>query len=335
MVRSKAEAPHFYVEMDVSTDALRDVRDQANRDAGDKRARLTYTHLMIKACALALEKFPSVNATFRAEENDIAMFDAINIGARGRRAGRAGRADREGLPGQVRLAARRGGELADPARAHAQARSPPTTRTARSRSRTSACSVSIASTRSSRRRRARSWPCPRSRERPVVRSGGSRSARMTTLGLSVDHRVLDGVRAAQFLAEIKRLLEAPRELVQDGHELRQLARSRSAAWAAFRTRRRSSCRKICARGSAAGEAPETILLLEHPDVITYGRSAKDGNTLAVRHRSATARLRRVPREPRRRRDLARSRAARRLSAARPRSATAPTCTATCARSRAR
>ena len=66
--------------MDVSTDALREVRDQANRDAGDKRARLTYTHLMIKACALALEKFPQVNATFRAEENDIAMFDAINIG---------------------------------------------------------------------------------------------------------------------------------------------------------------------------------------------------------------------------------------------------------------
>lgn len=28
-----------------------------------------------------------------------------------------------------------------------------------------------------------------------------------------------------------------------------------------------------------GEAPETILLLEHPDVITYGRGAKDGNTL--------------------------------------------------------
>jgi lipoate-protein ligase B len=30
-----------------------------------------------------------------------------------------------------------------------------------------------------------------------------------------------------------------------------------------------------------GEAPETILLLEHPDVITYGRGAKDGNTLRV------------------------------------------------------
>ena len=39
---------------------------------------------------------------------------------------------------------------------------------------------------------------------------------MTTLGLSVDHRVLDGVKAAQFLAEIKRLLESPEELVKDG-----------------------------------------------------------------------------------------------------------------------
>ena len=58
MVRSKAEAPHFYIQMDVSTDALREVRDQVNRDAGDKRPRLTYTHLMLKAAALALERHP-------------------------------------------------------------------------------------------------------------------------------------------------------------------------------------------------------------------------------------------------------------------------------------
>jgi pyruvate dehydrogenase E2 component (dihydrolipoamide acetyltransferase) len=54
-------------------------------------------------------------------------------------------------------------------------------------------------------------------ERPVVRAGRMEIGTMTTLSLSVDHRVLDGVRAAQFLGEIKRLLEAPRELVQDGH----------------------------------------------------------------------------------------------------------------------
>ena len=36
-----------------------------------------------------------------------------------------------------------------------------------------------------------------------------------TLGLSVDHRVMDGVKAAQFLAELKRLLEEPEELLRD------------------------------------------------------------------------------------------------------------------------
>ena len=54
-------------------------------------------------------------------------------------------------------------------------------------------------------------------ERPIVRDGRIEIGSLTTLGLSVDHRVLDGVRAAQFLAEIKRLLETPSELVQDGH----------------------------------------------------------------------------------------------------------------------
>ena len=38
---------------------------------------------------------------------------------------------------------------------------------------------------------------------------------MTTLGLSVDHRVLDGVKAARFLGELRRLLEHPEELVED------------------------------------------------------------------------------------------------------------------------
>ena len=41
---------------------------------------------------------------------------------------------------------------------------------------------------------------------------------VTTLGLSVDHRVLDGVKAAQFLGEIRRLLENPEELTRDATE---------------------------------------------------------------------------------------------------------------------
>ena len=52
--------------------------------------------------------------------------------------------------------------------------------------------------------------------RPVVTDGELAIASMTTLGLSVDHRVLDGVKASVFLAEIRRLLEEPEELVGDG-----------------------------------------------------------------------------------------------------------------------
>jgi pyruvate dehydrogenase E2 component (dihydrolipoamide acetyltransferase) len=52
--------------------------------------------------------------------------------------------------------------------------------------------------------------------RPVARDGELAVASVTTLGLSVDHRVLDGVRAAQLLGEVRRLLEQPEELMSGG-----------------------------------------------------------------------------------------------------------------------
>jgi pyruvate dehydrogenase E2 component (dihydrolipoamide acetyltransferase) len=218
MVKSKAEAPHFYIQMDVSTDALRGVRDQANRDAGDKRARLTYTHLMLKACALALEKFPSVNATYRPEENDIAIYDAINVGlavdvqdelvaptvkdCQGKTVWQLAE-EANSLIQRARMRKLQPQDYADGTftisnlgmfgvdRFYAIITPP----------QSSILSVSAIA------------------ERPVVREGRMEIGSMTTLGLSVDHRVLDGVRAAQFLAEIKRLLEEPRELVRDDHGL--------------------------------------------------------------------------------------------------------------------
>lgn len=216
MVRSKAEAPHFYVEMDVSTDALRDVRDQANRDAGDKRARLTYTHLMIKACALALEKFPTVNATFRAEENDIAIFEAINIGLA------VDVQDELVAPTVKDCQGKSVWQLAEEANSLIQR--------ARMRKLQPADYADGTFTISNLgmfgvdRFYAIITP-PQSSilavsaiaERPLVRDGRVEIGSLTTLSLSVDHRVLDGVRAALFLGEIKRLLETPRELVQDGH----------------------------------------------------------------------------------------------------------------------
>lgn len=48
-------------------------------------------------------------------------------------------------------------------------------------------------------------------ERPVVRGGQVVIRRLMTATLSSDHRVVDGVGAARFLATLKGLLEAPED----------------------------------------------------------------------------------------------------------------------------
>ncbi|MFI5314462.1 MAG: dihydrolipoamide acetyltransferase family protein [Myxococcota bacterium] len=216
MVRSKAEAPHFYIQMDVSTEALRALRDQVNRDAGEKRPRLTYTHLMLKAAAIALERHPQVNATYRPEENDIALYDAINIGLA------VDVQDELVAPTVKDCQGRTVWQLAEQANSLIQR--------ARMRKLQPADYADGTFTISNLgmfgvdRFYAIITP-PQSSilsvssiaERPIVRDGRIEIGSITTLGLSVDHRVVDGVRAAQFLAEIKRLLEQPHELAQDGN----------------------------------------------------------------------------------------------------------------------
>jgi pyruvate dehydrogenase E2 component (dihydrolipoamide acetyltransferase) len=218
MVRSKAEAPHFYIQMDVSTEALRELRDQVNREAGDKRPRLTYTHLMLKAAALALERHPQVNATYRSEENDIAVYDAINIGLA------VDVQDELVAPTVKDCQGRNVWQLAEEANSLIQR--------ARMRKLQPADYADGTFTISNLgmfgvdRFYAIITP-PQSSilsvaaivEKPVVREGRIAIGSITTLGLAVDHRVVDGVRAAQFLAEIKRLIEQPRELAQDGNAL--------------------------------------------------------------------------------------------------------------------
>ena len=51
------------------------------------------------------------------------------------------------------------------------------------------------------------------REAPVVENGELKASRVMSLCVSVDHRVIDGVVAAQFLARVKELLEAPGQLL--------------------------------------------------------------------------------------------------------------------------
>jgi len=47
------------------------------------------------------------------------------------------------------------------------------------------------------------------RESVLVKDGAMRAGRVMTMTLSSDHRIIDGVLAAQFLAKLKAFLEAP------------------------------------------------------------------------------------------------------------------------------
>jgi pyruvate dehydrogenase E2 component (dihydrolipoamide acetyltransferase) len=215
MVRSWDEAPHFYLQMDVRTDGLKTVRDRMNAESGDERPRLTYTHLIIKAAALGLERFAEANATYRPDEHNIALFDAINIGlavdvndelvaptvknCQGKSVFQLAEAANQ-LIQRARMRKLQPEDYADGTftisnlgmfgvdRFYAIVTPP----------QSSILSVSAI------------------QQRPIVVDGEITIGTMTTLGLSVDHRVLDGVKASQFLAEIKRLLESPEELVKDG-----------------------------------------------------------------------------------------------------------------------
>lgn len=76
-VQSKQTIPHFYLTMPVDMDRATDMLAQLNARTPD--TRITVNDLVVKACAVALTRFPDVNVSFLPEER-IRKHAAINIG---------------------------------------------------------------------------------------------------------------------------------------------------------------------------------------------------------------------------------------------------------------
>lgn len=74
MVESKTRAPHFYVEADVPMEAVLAAVDNAPADA----PRRTVTTYLIRACVVALQKHPRLNARWRGDVLEPAA--AVNLG---------------------------------------------------------------------------------------------------------------------------------------------------------------------------------------------------------------------------------------------------------------
>jgi len=211
MVDSKQTAPHFYVSMHVDAEPMRALRDRLK---GEGR-RVTYTHMLIKAAALALEAFPEVNATWR--EDGIVKFNPINIA----------------------VAVAVGDELVAPVVKDCQGRGLEDLAVASDALIQKAREKKLAPEDYSDGTftisnlgmfgvdafyaiitppQATVLSVGRMRDVPVADGGELRVRPRITLGLGCDHRVLDGAKAAQFLAEFKRILESPQELLAEGGE---------------------------------------------------------------------------------------------------------------------
>lgn len=211
MVESKQTTPHFYVSMHVDAEPMRALRDRLK---GEGR-RVTYTHMLIKAAALALDAFPEVNATWR--EDGIVKFNPINVAV-------AVAVGDELVAPVVKDCQGRGlDDLAGASDALIQkAREKKLSPEDYSDGTFTISNLGMFGVDSFYAiitpPQATVLSVGRMRDVAVADGGELRVGPRITLGLGCDHRVLDGAKAAQFLAEFKRILENPEELLAEGGE---------------------------------------------------------------------------------------------------------------------
>ncbi len=78
LTESKQTIPHFYVSNEVKMDDAMSLRQVLNTSAGEGGVKVSVNDMIVKACALALEKFPEVNSSYR--DGQFFQHKHINIG---------------------------------------------------------------------------------------------------------------------------------------------------------------------------------------------------------------------------------------------------------------
>jgi pyruvate dehydrogenase E2 component (dihydrolipoamide acetyltransferase) len=203
LAESKFTAPHFYVTVDIDMDAAVAVREQIQRV---ENAKVSFNDLVVKACAKALTRFPMVNASWGNEK--ITTHGGVHVGV--------AVAIPDGLiTPVVRDADRKtvldiSREVKDLAQRARDRKLKPEEFTG------STFTISNLGMFDVTEFTAIINP-PESailavgsvRQQPVVRDGQITVGHVMKVTLSSDHRVVDGALAAQYLGEVRRLLENP------------------------------------------------------------------------------------------------------------------------------
>ena len=204
MTKSKQTIPHFYVTAEIEMDWAARVRDELNAD--ESQPKVSFTDLIVKACALALTKFPAVNASFAGDR--LLLHKEINIGIAvaledGLMAPVLHNADTKPL----RRIAAETRELAERAKSNTLRQTDYTGATF-TVSNLGMFDVESFSAIINPPESA-SLAVGTIREVPVVIDEQVAVSKRMKATVSADHRVLDGAVAARFLQEVKRQLESP------------------------------------------------------------------------------------------------------------------------------
>ncbi len=78
LTESKQTVPHFYIGSEIDmTDALA-LRQQLNTSFASEGIKISVNDLIVKACALALEKFPEVNGSYR--DGQFLLHKQVHVG---------------------------------------------------------------------------------------------------------------------------------------------------------------------------------------------------------------------------------------------------------------
>lgn len=209
MTQSKREIPHFYVtvEADMEQAAL---LKKSLESMEVLEEPITFNDIIVKACALALSRYPRINASFR--EDHIIIHSEINIGI--------AVAVQDGLllpviHGCEHLALTEISRAAHRLVTKAQ-------RGGFTSTELSGATFSISNLGMLGIEHFSAVIVPPQaailavsaiKQRPIVRDGQIAVGTTMMVTLSCDHRIIDGVVAGRFLQEVKRFLENPASLL--------------------------------------------------------------------------------------------------------------------------
>jgi 2-oxoisovalerate dehydrogenase E2 component (dihydrolipoyl transacylase) len=211
MQDAKRRIPHFTYVEEIDVTEIEALRTQLNTRWGAERGRLTLLPLLMRAIVLAVRSFPQVNARFDDDAGIVTRFEPVHIGI-------ATQTDPGLMVPVVRHAEARDpwSSATEVARLAEAARSGKALREELSGSTITITSLGalggIVTTPVINSPEVAIVGVNRMVERPVIRDGAIVARKMMNLSCSFDHRVVDGMYAAQFVQAIRGYLESPATL---------------------------------------------------------------------------------------------------------------------------